>query len=654
MLQSGSPAIGAGAIVNGITTDQRGQPRPASNPDVGAFQTNPYLVTTAAEPGGIAGQLSLREAINLADVDNSGTSITITFAADPGQTFATPQTIALADTLNLGNGTPGESIIIVGPAAPLTIQGGGSESDFSVITVAENTTATLENLTISNGYASNGGGIYNGGTLTVSNCTISGNCASGWLPTGTGGGIYNNGTLTVSNSTLFGNSAGWDGGGIYNDYGTVTVSNSTLSGNSAEYDSGGGIYNTGTVTVSNSTLSGNSAEWYGGGICNYGTVTVSNSTLSGNSAEYGGGICNYYDTVTLFSTIVAGNTGSYPDISGTVTSDSAYNLIGDGTSMTGISNGDANHNQVGTSSNPIDPMLDPLGNYGGPTQTMRLQAASPAIGAGEIVDGITTDQRGYPRPAINPDIGAYQTPFYTVINTSNSSAVIGSLPYAVAQADSDTSGTLFTISFDPTVFATPQTIGLAGTLNLENTTPGESIIIVGPAVPLTVEGGGSGSDFSVFTVAAGTTATLEELTISNGYTSGGGGGIYNCGTLTVSNSTLSGNYAAGEWWPYGGGGGGIYNGGTLIVSNCTLSSNSAGGGPGGGNGGGIYNGGTVTVSNSTFSGNSASGWSYGGGGNGGGIYNGGTLIVSDCTLSGNSAGGGPGEEKAAASTTVAR
>ena len=69
---------------------------------------------------------------------------------------------------------------------------------------------------------------------------------------------------------------------------------------------------------------------------------------------------------------------------------------------------------------------------------------------------------------------------YTVTTISNSG--LGSLPDAVAQVDSDTSGSAITICFDTVVFATPQSIALAGSLNLNNTTPGESINIVGPAV----------------------------------------------------------------------------------------------------------------------------------------------------------------------------
>ena len=55
----------------------------------------------------------------------------------------------------------------------------------------------------------------------------------------------------------------------------------------------------------------------------------------------------------------------------------------------------------------------------------------------------------------------------------------------------------------------------------------------------------------------------------------GGGGVYNSsGTLTLTNSTVSGNWAAA---PHGvGSGGGIYNeAGTLTVSNCTISGNGA-------------------------------------------------------------------------------
>jgi hypothetical protein len=128
----------------------------------------------------------------------------------------------------------------------------------------------------------------------------------------------------------------------------------------------------------------------------------------------------------------------------------------------------------------------------------------------------------------------------------------------------------------------------------------------------------------VFSVNSGVNFTVQNLTIANGNSAGNGGGIYSgSGTLTVTNSTFSGNNAAAGV----GAGGGIYDLlGTLTVTNSTFSGNSAGSGAGG-----IYSGaGTLTVTNSTFSSNS-----------GGGITNdGSTLTVTNSTFSGNS--GGPG------------
>jgi hypothetical protein len=340
-----------------------------------------------------------------------------------------------------------------------------------ILQVDSGAQATLDHLTITHGREAGGGGvggggIYNGGTLTVSNSTLSGNSSTSYAG---GGGIYNRGTLTVSNSTLSGNSAGGAGGianlgtlmvsnstlsgnsatdsggnsgGIYNS-GTLTVSNSTLSGNSAT-DSGGGILNNGTLTVSNTTLSGNSAGG-GGGITNNGTLTVSNTTLSGNSATeyYGGGILNAYGTLpvtltnvtltgnrasrggggltfysgapVLHNTLIAGNfrgaTGTTrDDVSGALNPGGDYSLIGDGTGMTGLSNG-VHGNLVGSAAAPIDPLLGPLQDNGGPTLTHALLPGSPAVDAGNNAYATDWDQRGEGFPRIvngTIDIGAFE------------------------------------------------------------------------------------------------------------------------------------------------------------------------------------------------------------------------------------------------------
>src|SRR5262249_7082524 len=138
----------------------------------------------------------------------------------------------------------------------------------------------------------------------------------------------------------------------------------------------------------------------------------------------------------------------------------------------------------------------------------------------------------------------------------------------------------------------------------------QSITIAGPgAGSLTVSGNHASR---VFEVSEGkgkgksvTTVILSGLTISNGYASGAGGGIYSVNNstsaLTLRGCTLSGNSA-------GAGGGIFYANGTLTLSGCTLSKNSAT------SGGGIFNAcGSITVSGCTLSKNSAT--------SGGGIYN---------------------------------
>jgi hypothetical protein len=129
----------------------------------------------------------------------------------------------------------------------------------------------------------------------------------------------------------------------------------------------------------------------------------------------------------------------------------------------------------------------------------------------------------------------------------------------------------------------------------------------------TVAGNGAGSDFG------------------DGY----GGGIYNMADLTVRCSTISGNTAQfSSFFGYGGSGGGIDNaGGTVTISNSTVTGNDAGYG-GYGDGGGIYSGmgSTLTLNNATVSGNSAGGY-Y----DGGGIYNDmdGTLHSRNSIIAGN-------------------
>src|SRR5262249_23994995 len=152
----------------------------------------------------------------------------------------------------------------------------------------------------------------------------------------------------------------------------------TVSDNSGFRVMGGGVYNAGAATLTNCTVSDNSGfSATGGGVYNAGAATLTNCTLSGNSGGTGGGVWNS-STVTMGNTIVAGNTASTgPDVLGGVNSQ-GDNLIGE----TDGSSGWVATDLTGTSALPLDPLLAPLGNYGGPTQTMALLPGSPAIDAG--------------------------------------------------------------------------------------------------------------------------------------------------------------------------------------------------------------------------------------------------------------------------------
>jgi parallel beta-helix repeat protein len=379
-LLPGSAAIGKGTFASGVATDQRGEPLD-SRPDIGAFQIQPGLVVNYAMDDILSplGDLSLREAVNLADVEDAAE--TITFSAS---VFDKLQTITLSDG-DLALSDSGGTQTITGPAAGLIISGGGQSRVFQV---NGDVTASISGLTISGGSTTgNGGGLYNDGTTRLNDVTLSGNTATA------GAGLWNNGTLTLTDSTIAGNTATGNGGGLGAAGGTASLSDCTISGNSAA--NGGGLATLGTASLIDCTISANSASGSGGGLYNKGTAI-------------------------LQDTIVAGNTGTgstSSDIAGNVSSSSANSLIGIG-GAGGIQNGVSGNIVL---SSLVGLGLTPLGSYGGPTQTMALLPGSPAIGAGAGTSGISTDERGAPRPTSGAiDIGAFQDQGYTLAVSSGS------------------------------------------------------------------------------------------------------------------------------------------------------------------------------------------------------------------------------------------
>jgi hypothetical protein len=153
----------------------------------------------------------------------------------------------------------------------------------------------------------------------------------------------------------------------------------------------------------------------------------------------------------------------------------------------------------------------------------------------------------------------------------------------------------------------PTTVVTEATVDIDN-----DVILDGEG-NLTVDGD---KRHTVFWVEREVTAELRGLTVTGGV-GASGGGILTVGTLTLTNSTVSGNTALRT------GGSGILNAGTLTLTNSTVSGND-----GSVHGGAISGGGTLTLTNSTVSGNDDVG-----------IAHSGTVTLTNSTVSGNSGAG---------------
>ena len=384
-------------------------------------QAATYTVTNLNE----SGQGSLRQAIDDANGNPEDDIININVTGTVGVPTPIPPAIG-------SNG----KLVINGPGTDLfSIRG----SQFAVaLLVASGADVEINNITVKDGgYNGGGAGIDTSGTLTLTDCVIDNNSGSD------GGGIYNTGTLIINNSILKNNEADQDGGAIFNR-GTLTLNNSVIVNNSAKL--GAGIHNEGVLVVNESTLNNNTAMNVGGGINNSdGTVEINNSTLSNNMSGFGGGISQFGPgTSNIFNSTVSNNSatidgggsavfaGVITFSSSTLSDNSATRgggifYIGTNTEVnllnTIVANSVSGGNCYGEEGTlnarysliegpnstcingtdeqnlTADPMLSPLADNGGPTETHALLPGSPAIDAGDPNDFPPFDQRGYIRPA---------------------------------------------------------------------------------------------------------------------------------------------------------------------------------------------------------------------------------------------------------------
>lgn len=280
-----------------------------------------------------------------------------------------------------------------------------------------------------NGRMASGGGLYILGDLKLVNSTIADNRAgSSTQIVGEAGGAHVGGNLEMYYSSVRNNSASTHNGGI-SIYGNFHIAHSTISGNSAAYGVGG-LYGGGPLAsglIDSSTVSGNHANFIGG-VQVFASTTIRNSTIAFNSAVIGkvqsgnqqlyqspGLATDTYNSaiaIDLESSILANNT--YSSNGATIENDFSDAL---GVTVSG------KHNLIFASFATFPPnvaimascpLLGPLRNNGGVTQTHALLSHSPAIDAGSNPNLEQFDQRGSPYKRSDglfvnfTDIGAYE------------------------------------------------------------------------------------------------------------------------------------------------------------------------------------------------------------------------------------------------------
>jgi predicted outer membrane repeat protein len=355
---------------------------------------------------GNAGAGSLRDAATTA-ASRPGEDAIAFDSALSGATITLPSEIEVTDTSSV-------SVDAGMLSGRVTISQSGGHGHFRF---GSGTRVSLRGLTFVKGIPTNGengGSIFNFGALTLTDCTFSGNSAQ------SGGAIAsvplppaNNGSLTLTDCTFTANTA-VEGAAISN-YGPMTLTRCAFSGNSATANfsglRGGAVFHQyGPLLITQCTFSGNYTKGKGGGIFisqindadnSRNPATLIHCTFSGNTAlEAGGGIYfhNFLGFMTLTDSIVSGNTSPAGDVGFRGT------LVRSGTNI--IQSAVAIENGVSSGSAALtgDPLLAPMGNYGGLTPTMALRPGSPARNAA-TGPAITADQRGFPLVGL-PDIGA--------------------------------------------------------------------------------------------------------------------------------------------------------------------------------------------------------------------------------------------------------
>jgi len=362
-----------------------------------------------------AATCTLRAAIQEADATDGNDTVTVPRGRYRLSSVPSPEAGAAGER-DAGSGDldiTDDVTVRGGGAGQTTVDGAGLDRVFEI---ASDTTALISDMTITGGDANGGdtskeiglgGGVLNQGTAILERLRLVRDKADG------GGGVFTiPGThLTIHDSLIADNTA-YEGGGVRIDSGAEIV-NTTITRNVLlEPPTDYAEQPKALVVPAIDEISG-----WGGGIDHRGgdDVAIINSTITDNSALKGGGGLNSgqgyapvsdkieLGRVRLRNSIIAQNTSAAGPrdchVKDQIIESTGHNLDSDGSCFLAAA-GDLPAR---------DPLLGPLADNGGPTETQALLSGSPAIDAGAADGCPQHDQRGTPRPqGAGCDIGAFE------------------------------------------------------------------------------------------------------------------------------------------------------------------------------------------------------------------------------------------------------
>ncbi|MCR4939251.1 MAG: hypothetical protein K5930_03965 [Treponemataceae bacterium] len=489
------------------------------------------------------------------DLNNSANEYTIRILSDLNQNIN-------MDSASVGTNT----------AARITIKGYDGNKTIeatsgSILTINTAISVTLDNLTfnLGNSTETSGGGIYIGSpadsqqdvqaNVELYNCTIQ-NCSSGH----SGGGIYvaqgSAATLTYCNIDANTTTSSEGGGGIYAG-GSVTLNNCLVTRNSANNNgNGGGIYQspTGSVTVNGGNISDNNAT-------KGGAIYIESTDGSGNDITLKGALSIPAGEIRANSIYIADK----------------KIIIGDDFSWTG-SKALLYPSSFTNGTTVLAPSQDSSLQQGD-IDCFTLENNNFSIGSNEAGNGILVLNRDvYVSSASTGEgtrDGSQAKPFASVneaLSAIGNLAQNNSADYVI-HVNGDVNGSIFIDTTSLGAF-TGSTLKICGSNKDSDKLNGcdcSYLLIIDREINLTLENLtiynlNSNANAAIQIEKSGANVTIKNCDITgnkNTSTTNQGGGIYNKGSLTLSDCTIAGNAA--KYY-----GGGIYNNGTLNLSGDNL------------------------------------------------------------------------------------